>query len=269
MSGYTPTARLDGALSVREREATMNDQLDATDLWIGAHYWDSAARPKMTLGELLTRSEVCVASITGGGLDDLHSLGLLGRHGDTKQWMHWGHAWADRAILDLRPSIADDLIEFAISGELTLVDDLMTEANPEIVEICQRLQAAELLPEKNGIGMYPDGAASIVDALIEAGLDIENIQAIHHGFELRAAGRDTPAKLKNQTLVHCDQRIMRWCVNNAKAMRFSTGTMVSNTNIGPARTCPLFALLTATTLMRQNPIAYKTPAAETGTTDHA
>src|SRR3546814_16357317 len=65
-----------------------------------------AADTALTLDELLARSEVVVVGIDGGGLDDLFGLCVAGRCRETRDWLYWCHAWAQRDVLTLRKDIA-------------------------------------------------------------------------------------------------------------------------------------------------------------------
>ena len=64
-----------------------------SDRWVGADFWEQGVS-KVTLDDLLARSEVITAGIDGGGLDDLLGLALLGREEKTGEWLLWTHAWA-------------------------------------------------------------------------------------------------------------------------------------------------------------------------------
>jgi phage terminase large subunit-like protein len=220
--------------------------------WVGVDYWDKAER-QITFETIMETSDVCVVGIDGGGLDDLLGFGVLGRHAETKRWQFWGKAWADRDVLKLRQSIAPELLVLEKEGDLTLVDNLEDEAIPEIVEICLQLQTAGLLPEEDGIGMDPEGVAKIVDALIEAGFSIEDIRAISQGYKLNAAIKAAPVKLKNGTMVHCGQRIMGWCVANAKTEARGNAVIVTKAQSGSAKIDPLMALFNCVQLMSWNP----------------
>lgn len=94
-----------------------------TDRWGGAEYWDRRVDPTMTLEILLDRSEVVIIGIDGGGLDDLLGLAVLGRDRLTKEWLCWTKGWCHIGVLDRRKSIAQQLLDFQASGELTIVDD--------------------------------------------------------------------------------------------------------------------------------------------------
>jgi phage terminase large subunit-like protein len=223
--------------------------------WIGADYWIRGARPEMDLDHILQASEVCVVGVDGGGLDDLMGVAVLGRHKVTKEWLHWGRAWADRDVLKLRPKIASVLSDFADAGELQLVDNIEDEANPEIVEICDRIRTAGLFPEEDGIGMDPEGVGSIIDALVEDDFRIDDIRSISQGYKLHSAIKTTPVKLKNGKLAHCGQPMMNWCVGNAKTEKRGNAVIVTKAESGSAKIDPLMALFNAVMLMSWNPVA--------------
>src|SRR5262249_35727175 len=82
-----------------------------TDGWVGANFWLSNVAPLLTLDELLELSEVAVAGIDGGGLDDLLGLAILGRQKGSRTWLLWSHAWAHRCVLELRKEIAPKLLD--------------------------------------------------------------------------------------------------------------------------------------------------------------
>ena len=251
-----------GAISAEAEQIWVSQHLNIeiglglhSERWIGADHWEKAVQPDLTLDEIIETSDVCVVGLDGGGLDDLLGLAVLGRHAETKTWQHWGRAWADRGVLELRKNIADELLELEEAGELTLVDNLEEEAHPEIVAVCERLRDAGLLPEQDGIGMDPEGVASIVDALIDADFAIEDIRAISQGYKLNAAIKGTPVKLKNRALVHCNQHLMRWCVTNAKTETRGNAVLVTKAKSGSAKIDPLMALFNAVQLMSWNPVA--------------
>ncbi|OWU80719.1 terminase [Phaeobacter sp. 22II1-1F12B] len=225
-----------------------------TGRWVGVDYWEKATKP-ITLETIMATPDVCVVGVDGGGLDALLGLGVMGRHKDTKVWQHWGKAWADRDVLTLRKSIKPELEALEKEGELTLVDNLEDEAIPEIVDICLQLEAAGLLPDEDGIGMDPEGVAKIVDALIEAGFSIEDIRAISQGYKLNAAIKSTPVKLKNGSMIHGGQRIMSWCVGNAKTESRGNAVIVTKAQSGTAKIDPLMALFNCVQLMSWNPVA--------------
>ena len=223
--------------------------------WIGADYWEQAARPHLDLEAILDTSEVCVVGIDGGGLDDLLGVFVLGRHAETKAWQGWARAWADRDVLELRKKIAPELLVLEEADQLVLVDNIEDEANPEIVDICVRIRDAGLFPEQDGIGMDPEGVGSIIDALVEADFRIEDIRSISQGYKLHAAIKRSPVKLKNGTMVHCGQRLMSWCVGNARTEARGNAVIVTKAQSGSAKIDPLMAMFDAVMLMSWNPVA--------------
>lgn len=227
--------------------------------WVGADYWLQAAR-EITLDTIIETSDVCVVGIDGGGLDDLLGLSVLGRHAETRRWQHFGKAWADRDVLKLRQVIAPELTALVEAADLTLVDNIEEEANPEIVDICVRLRDAGLLPEERGIGMDPEGVGSIVEALVDAGFEMSAIMAISQGYKLNAAIKTTPVKLKNGTFVHSGQRMMTWCVGNAKCESRGNAVIVTKAQSGSAKIDPLMALFNSVMLMSWNPEAANGPS---------
>lgn len=227
-----------------------------TGRWTGADYWQAAARPEMTLETILATSEVAVIGIDGGGLDDLLGVAVLGRHAQTKQWQLWCRAWADREALERqRKAIVPELLKLAEGGDLHWVSNIEAEANPEIVRIALQVQAAGLLPEQGGMGMDPEGVGSIIDAMVEADFSIEDIKAISQGYKLNAAIKTVPVKLKNGSMVHCGQRLMDWCVSNARTEARGNAVIVTKAQSGSAKIDPLMATFNAVQLMSWNPQA--------------
>jgi phage terminase large subunit-like protein len=251
-----------GCVSAEAEQIWMSQHLNIevglglhSDRWVGVDYWQKASRPEMDLDFIIESSEVCVVGIDGGGLDDLLGISVLGRHAETKTWQHWGKAWADRDVLKLRQSIATELTALEEEEQLSFVDNIEDEANPEIVEICKRLREAGLLPEEDGIGMDPEGVGSIIDALIESDFEIEDIKAVSQGYKLNAAIKTAPVKLKNGSLVHCGQRLMTWSVENAKTEARGNAVIVTKAQSGTAKIDPLMALFNSVMLMSWNPVA--------------
>ena len=92
------------------------------DRWAGADVWAQAVDPTLTLDTLIDRSDCIVAGLDGGGLDDLLGLALLGRERGTGRWLAWVRAYAHISALRRRKSIAAELIDFAMTGELEVFD---------------------------------------------------------------------------------------------------------------------------------------------------
>jgi phage terminase large subunit-like protein len=230
-----------------------------SDRWVGADYWEQSTDPDLSFNRILETSEVVVAGVDGGGLDDLLGFFVLGRHAETKVWQGWGWAWADKAVLELRSAIASELEMLVETGDLTLVDNIEDEAIPEIIAICSEIREADLFPEEDGIGMDPEGVAAIIDGLVSEGFRIEDIRSISQGYKLNAAIKGTPVKLKNGRMVHGDQRLMRWCVSNAKTEPKGNAVIVTKQQSGTAKIDPVMAMFNCVQIMSWNPVANVKP----------
>lgn len=227
-----------------------------SESWIGATFWERAEEPGLTLEKLIARSEVAVVGIDGGGLDDLAGLAVIGRDAETKNWLHWGHAWAHREVLDRRKEIAPRLMDFGAVGELTII----TDADPtrdviDMADIVMTLFDAGLLPEKNAIGLDPMGVSMIVDEMAGRGIEDEMMVAVGQGFRLSPAVWGSERRLKDRTLRHCGQALMAWSVANAKTEQRGNAVLVTKEAAGRAKIDPLMALFNAYQLMSKNPVA--------------
>lgn len=227
-----------------------------SDRWAGADFWEKAAQPKLTLDDLIKRCEVIVIGIDGGGLDDLLGLAAVGREKDTGRWLHWGHAWAHKIVLERRKEIATLLMDFKKQGDLTIVekpgDDVIAVADI----VCQ-IRDAGLLPDEKSIGVDASGIGDIVDELINDDRDIkiEQIVAISQGWKLNGAIKTTERKIAGGELVHGGQPMMAWCVGNARIEDKGNAILITKQASGKAKIDPLMALFNAVSLMALNPSA--------------
>lgn len=224
--------------------------------WAGAEFWVRRGDKALTLDALLARSEVVVAGIDGGGLDDLLGLVLLGRDRETRRWLAWAHAWAHEIVLERRKELEPKLRELERSGDLTIVavpgDDVTQVADT----IC-RARAAGLLPEKHAVGVDPAGIGAVVDELTspERGLDLVQITAVSQGWKLNGAIKTTERTLAGGDMVHGGQPLMAWSVGNAKVVPVGNAITITKQASGSAKIDPLMALFNAVSLMALNPEA--------------
>lgn len=225
------------------------------DSWRGAEYWEAAADEKLKdLDALLARCEVAVIGIDGGGLDDLLALSVIGRCKETRRWLLWSHAWCQRDVLDLRKDISAQLTEIEGKGELTFCDDTTTDILG-VAEICERVFQTGLLPEQAGIGIDPQGVAAIVDELASRGMEQPLVVSVSQGFRLSPAVWGMERKLKDRTLVHGGQALMRFCVGNAKVIQRGNAVVIEKQVSGKAKIDALISSLVAGMLMSRNPEA--------------
>lgn len=225
--------------------------------WIGGQFWQDAALPEIAdLDDLLARSEVAVAGVDGGGLDDLLGLAVIGREATTKRWLLWAHAWAHPEVLQQRKEIAHLLREFAQQGDLTILsDDEKTGDILGVVDVVQRLLDRGLLPETDAVGLDPYGVSAIVDELAGRGLSDEQLKSIGQGTRLSPAIWGMERKLKDGTLRHGGRPMMTWVVGNAKTEQRGSAVMITKEINGKAKIDPLVAALNAFVLMSRNPQA--------------
>ncbi len=225
-----------------------------TDRWRGADYWERRGDNSLTFEEFLDASEVVVAGIDGGGLDDLMGLALIGRCRETRNWISWSHAWCQSDVLELRKDIAEALRDFEADGDLTICEHV-TQDVIEIADIIEQVLHRGLFPEKAGVGFDPQGVAVMVDELAARGVGDEVQVAVPQGFRLSSAVWGVERKLKDGTFVHFAQPMMAWCIGNAKCEQRSNAVYIDKQTAGKAKIDPLISLFNAAKLMERNPVA--------------
>lgn len=223
--------------------------------WIGADFWPSAQVEGLaTLQDLIARSEVAVVGIDGGGADDLGGLYVYGREKETRRLLGWGHAWAHPTVLQRRKEIIPALQDFAADGDLTFCE-YATQDHDEMCDIVATLIDAGLLPASEAIGLDAAGVAALVDALVGAGVAQEQMVAVAQGYRLSSAIWGVERKLMDGTMVHGGQRLMAWCIGNAKAEQKGNAVLITKETAGKAKIDPLIAMFNAFALMSRNPVA--------------
>ncbi len=235
------------------------------DRWPGTTYWLNAVYPGATLETIFEECDVAVCGIDGGGLDDLMSLVVIGRHRETRNWIAWGKAWAHEDVFERRKEIAPRLRDFERDKDL-VVCDASSEVDADITEIadiCERLFDAGLLPKRAGIGLDAYGVASLLDALAERGMTGDLLMAVGQGWKLQSAITTVPRKLKDRTMLHCGQPIMAWCVSNAKTELKGSNYIVTKQAAGASKIDMLMAMFNAAMLMFLNPEPAGTSVYET------
>jgi phage terminase large subunit-like protein len=201
------------------------------------------------LEDLLARSEVAVVGIDGGGLDDLLGLSVLGRCGQTKRMLHWGHAWAHKSVFARRPEIAERLRDFEHSGNLTIVQSAGQDVE-DVADIVAQCESAGVLDR---IGVDPAGIGAIVDAIVDRKIEHERIVGIPQGWRMVGAIKTAERWLVDGRLRHGGQPIMAWSVSNAKLEQRGNAVLITKQVSGSAKIDPLMALLNSVALMAMNP----------------
>jgi phage terminase large subunit-like protein len=229
-----------------------------SDRWAGAEHWATGADKTLSLDELIARSEVAVAGIDGGGLDDLLGLAIIGRCKVTRKWLLWTHAWVQRDVLTLRKEIAPRLLDFEREGSLTLCDTA-TQDIEGVADYVELVKAAGLLPEKNAVGLDPVGVAAMVDELATREIAGEQVVGISQGYRLSGAIWGLERKLKDGTLIHSGQTMMDWVVGNAKVEQRGNAVLITKQTAGKAKIDPLMAAFNAAMLMSRNPEPKRPP----------
>lgn len=269
----------------------------ANDRWSGADFWDRAADLRLRdLDAFLSRCEVVVAGIDGGGMDDLLGLCLIGREKGSKRWLVWTHAWAWSVVWKRRQDIATKLNECIAEGTLERcefpdedeaemlaqlaaaegyqgeavqdADDLsfgkeLTEDILGVVATLIRVRDAGLLPSVEAIGLDPAGGPAMVDELSRNGFEDAQMKWIPQGWKLSAAIKGSARKVASRTMLHGGTVLMKWCVGNVK-QEPRGASAVSITKQSPsAKIDPVAAMFNAVQLMMLNPEATGTSIYET------
>ena len=225
--------------------------------WPGADYWAKRGDKALTLEEVLSRSEVVVVGLDGGGADDLFGVAVVGRDKESKDWLAWHHAWCHKGVLDLRKSIASRLRDFEAEGTLTIVGDELDDIR-QIAELVNDINQRGLLAS---VAADPAGLGEMIDALAEIDVTPENGKVIGapQGYAMMNAIKTAERKLINGTLRHDGSALMAWCIGNIKIEPTATAIRATKANAGDAKIDPAMALFDAVTVMSRNPEAPRAP----------
>lgn len=232
-----------------------------TDNWAGALFWPKRADKTLTLATLIERSEVIVAGIDGGGLDDLLGLCFIGREKGTRRWLCVCFGWGHRIVLKRRKEIAQKLIDLAKTDYFEIVEDETALDIAQMADKVEMVRDAGLFPEKAAIGCDPAGVNDIVDELerrgfsVEVDGDIGEIMQVRQGYSLQNAVKVAERRVAQGTLIHDGSDLMTWCVGNAKVEQKGNALMVTKQIAGVAKIDPVMAMFNAVTLMALNPEA--------------
>jgi phage terminase large subunit-like protein len=236
--------------------------------WAGADFWGGCAG-NVTLESILDRSEVVLIGVDPGGLDDLIGIAVLGRERETGQWLLWNKAWANKIAMERRKSEITKYQDFENDGDLTFVDT-MGEAYKQIGELAEICESSGLLDR---IAADPHGARPIIDEMrrrgIEPSSDKDNavrVVGISQGWRMKGSIHDLEGVLSDKTITHAGQRIMEWCVGNARTVPAGNAVYITKEVSGRAKIDPLMATFNAVALMAMNPEAKRQKSVYEGKT---
>lgn len=218
--------------------------------WIGADFWEAQAS-EFTLEELIERSEVITIGGDGGGLDDLLGMAVLGREKETRRWLLWVRAWCHEKVLDLRKNIAAQLRDYEKDGDLVIIEKSGEDCR-QFGAICKLVYDSGKLDK---IGLDPLMVGGLIDGIIEADVPEELIVGIAQGYKLAGHMQTTERKLAEGTLFHANQRMMTWCVGNARVEVRGNNALITKQSSGKSKIDPVIATFNAASLMALNPEA--------------
>jgi len=225
--------------------------------WAGADFWEVATVEKVTLEDLLERSEVIEIGIDGGGLDDLLGLAAVGRETGTGLWLLWTRAWCHAIALERRKSEASKYHDFAKDGDLIIVENIGDDIK-QVGDIVRQCDVSGLLDR---IGVDQAGIGAIVDELEqgdekgEGAIAHDRIVGIPQGWRLNGAIKTVERKVAEKSIVHGGQAMMLWCVGNARVEPRGNAISITKQASGTGKIDPLMAVFNASSLMAMNPEA--------------
>ncbi|ENU80025.1 hypothetical protein F975_01777 [Acinetobacter sp. ANC 3789] len=223
------------------------------DRWAGADFWQlSAYKDKLFIESILDLSEICTVGFDGGGLDDLFGMAVIGRDKhDRSIWYCWNRAWVHPIALERRKEIAPVLKDFEQAGELVIVQNIGDDVS-QAAKLCKRIYDAGKFPEKAAIGLDKLGMPSLQDGLLEE-IPFELLIGVPQGFQLSGYVQTTERKVAEGKFLHAGQRMMNWCVGNAKGVYQGNALTIRKQESGKGKIDPLIATFNGVALMSMNP----------------
>ena len=219
--------------------------------WAGADFWEDSER-KLTLNQLIEKSECITVGFDGGGLDDLFGMYVVGRDKvDRSLWYGWSKAWIHPIALDRRKENAPRMKDFEKQGDLVIVENIGDDV-AEAGDIAKMIFDTGKMPEQ-GFGLDKLGMPSLQDGLIEKGIPIEAMVAIPQGYMLSGYATTTERKLAEGKFIPASQPLMKWCVSNAKGKMSGNALMITKQESGKGKIDPVIAMFNAVAIMSMNP----------------
>lgn len=231
--------------------------------WAGAEFWAEAS-DVFTLDELIEQSEVVTMGGDGGGLDDLLGGAVLGRlpivvghemdeitreRRPIKPWKLWTHAWCHPIALERRKQDEPRYRDFEKDGDLTVVE-FVGQDTAEFADIAVKIFNADKLDR---VGLDPLMVGDLIDDLVAAGIPEDKIVGVPQGYKISGYQKTAERRIASKYMTHNGQRMMDWCVGNARVLVKGSGSMLSKGESGNGKIDPLIATLNAVALMSENP----------------
>lgn len=220
------------------------------DRWIGADFWIKKIDERLReVQHLIERSEVITVGADGGGLDDMLGFSITGREEGTRKWLQWNHAWLHPIAFDRRKSEVSHYLDFEKEGSLTIVE----RAGDDIAQLVEFVMLCEKAGLLDKIGVDPVGIGSIVDALMQEGIELNRIEGVPQGYKMNGAIKTVERKLAGGDLIHGDTALMRYCVANARTVMRGNAASISKEVSGVGKIDPLIATFCSASLMMMDP----------------
>ena len=219
-----------------------------SERWAGADFWQRTAI-KLTLEDVIARSEIIEIGVDGGGLDDMLGLAVLGRETKTGHWLLWTHAWINPIVLERRKGEAARFRGFEHDGNLTIV----AAASQDVVEVADIVEQIEKSGLLDRVGVDQAGIGDIPDEVVARGIALDRIVGIPQGWRLVGSIKTAERRLAGGELIHDDQPLMAWCAGNAKVEPRGNAVLITKQISGSAKIDPLMAVFNTVALMAMNP----------------
>lgn len=206
--------------------------------WAGAEFWEAASDKTITLDDIIEKSEVVTMGGDGGGLDDLLGGSVLGRlpivighemdeitreRRPIKPWKVWTHAWCHPIALERRKQDEPRYRDFEKDGDLTVVE-YVGQDTEQFADIAVKIYKANKLDR---VGLDPLMVGDLVDDLIAAGIPEDKIVGVPQGYKISGYQKTAERRIASKYMTHSGQRMMDWCVGNARVLMKGSGTMLS------------------------------------------
>lgn len=176
--------------------------------WQGADFWVQCEK-RITLNQIIEKSDFIYIGIDGGGLDDLTGLAVLGV--DKKGlWRIYCTAYGYKSVLD-RKGLAKRLADFQANGECLIVEKLGDDAKA-IADTVHKIVASGKV---NKIGIDPRGIGDILGEIKASGTPETLIEPVNQGVALMSAERLLTRRLAQNNCIISQSDLMRFCVSNA------------------------------------------------------